>query len=246
MEERTRFQHIVLIILAALVVVFGLLTAVSRAHKGVQFDDALLKQTVTPEGTTYTGKIHGEAVTITVSGDVNITTVEYQTDTVRDVYIMEYPMDPIQTELGPVDGIRILKNGGVLFQGGYDAEQTYGWYGMDGQWDSGITVTVTTNGDQTPSGAPAELDRWDVVYFAQDPEPTARGSWMLYVLLVFLTGLLALDVAFPMTMFRLQHCCDVRDPEPSDFYLIMQSISWVLYPVLLLIGYVYALRMLPT
>lgn len=81
--------------------------------------------------------------------------------------------------------------------------------------------------------------------FAQGPELTARGSWALYALMVFLTLLAMLAVAFPMTLFYWQHCCDVRDPEPSDFYLETMKIGWMLYPVLLLIGYIWALRQFP-
>ena len=54
-----------------------------------------------------------------------------------------------------------------------------------------------------------------------------------------------LDVAFPTALFYLQHCCDVRDPEPSDFYLAMQKVSWAVYPFLLLLGYIWALRQFP-
>ena len=81
--------------------------------------------------------------------------------------------------------------------------------------------------------------------FANGPELTARGSWMLYFVMVFASILVALDAAFPLTMFRLNHMCDVRDPEPSDFYLAMQRIGWVLWPILILIGYIWALRFLP-
>ena len=52
-----------------------------------------------------------------------------------------------------------------------------------------------------------------------------------------ISALVALDAAFPRVLFYMQHCCDVRDPEPSDFYLAMQRLGWVVYPVLIFIGY---------
>ena len=60
-----------------------------------------------------------------------------------------------------------------------------------------------------------------------------------------LVYLLALDAAYPLALFRWQHMCDVKDPEPSDFYLGMQRAGWCIYPILLLIGYNIALRVLP-
>ena len=80
-----------------------------------------------------------------------------------------------------------------------------------------------------------------MAYFARGPELTSRGSWGLYLLITLLTGLLALDVLFPKALFYMNHACDVRDPEPSDFYLAMQKVSWVVYPCLLLGGYIYVL-----
>ena len=64
------------------------------------------------------------------------------------------------------------------------------------------------------------------------------------LLMVLLTLLLMLDVAFPLALFKLQHMLDVRDPEPTDFYLGMQRVGWVIYPFLLLAGYIYTLTLL--
>ena len=242
-EERTRLQKILLVLLAAMIVLFAILTGVSRAHKGVLFQESLLQKSESGGQTTYAGKLNGERVTIAVRPEEDATTtVEYTSDTVHDIYQMEYPLTPIPTERGMVDGIRILKNGSVLFEGAYDRDASYGWYDRDGQWDPGITITVSTG---TAAGAPAGLDQYDVAYFADGPGLTARGSWGLYFIMVLFTLLVMLDVAFPRLLFYLQHCCDVRDPEPSDFYLAMQKVSWAVYPFLLLLGYIWALRQFP-
>lgn len=58
-----------------------------------------------------------------------------------------------------------------------------------------------------------------------------------------LAGLLSLTVAFPMAWFKLNRFLSVRDPEPSDFYLAMMKVEWVLVPVLLLIGYLWGLTL---
>ena len=252
-EERTRLQKIVLISLAAMAVVFAILMIISRLHPGVLFNGALLKPSEMAEAVTYTGKIHGENISISVQMESNtVTVITCEAEGRRsDVYRMEYPLEPILAVSGfaegeMVDGIRITKNGGVLFEGGYDRETSINeaaWSDADGQWDPGVVVTFSTgSGEQDGHLA---LNRWDVMTFANGPELTARGSWMLYFVMVFASILVALDAAFPLTMFRLNHMCDVRDPEPSDFYLAMQRIGWVLWPILILIGYIWALGFLP-
>ena len=126
-EKRTRLQKILLVLLAAIIVLFAVLTGVSRAHKGVLFQESLLQKSESGGQTTYAGKLNGERVTIAVRPEEDATTtVEYTSDTVHDIYQMEYPLAPIPTERGMVDGIRILKNGTVLFEGAYDMDASYG------------------------------------------------------------------------------------------------------------------------
>ena len=244
-EERTQFQKVILMILAAMIVLFGVLTGVSRAHKGVLFEETLLKVSAAAEQAVYSGEAHGDPVTITVTpGSGSKTTVEFVIgDRFHDICTVEYPLENIRTSRGDtVPGIRVLKNGAVLFEGGYDQNEEYGWYDQDGIRTPMFHIGAVVGNDPW-SGY--ETTAVSVMRFAQGPELTARGSWLLYFLMVFLTLLLALAMAFPMTLFYIQHACDVRDPEPSDFYLGMQRAGWCIYPILLLIGYNIALWVLP-
>ena len=69
-EERTRFQKIVLLILAGMAVLFAVLTAVSHAQKGAYFEGTLLRpESPARNVTAYTGRAHGTPVTITVTRD---------------------------------------------------------------------------------------------------------------------------------------------------------------------------------
>lgn len=244
--ERTRFQKVILIILAVMVVLFGVLTGISRAHKGVLFEGELLDVSVSAGQTVCSGKVHGDPVTITVTPERDsVTTVEFVIgDWLHDTCRVEYPLEPIQTNRGDaVPGVRILKNGNLLFEGGYNENEDYGWYEPDGTWSTIGAFGFTTSGGDPWSGYKTTAP--DVMRFARGPELTARGSWAPYFLMVLLTLLLMLDVAFPTALFYMRHCFAVRDPEPSDDYLVMQKISWVIWPFLLLIGYIWALRQFP-
>ena len=240
-EERTRLQNIVLLILAAMIVGFGVLNVVSLFRKGVVFEETLLRIQTGADHTAYYGKVYGDEVTVTVRPAES--QVEYAVeDRIHDVYTVEYPLETIQTEYGSVFGIRILKNDKILFEGGYDPQQEFApWFDQNGEWDPGIYVTFNTSGGLS---APEELTRGNVMYFLEGPELVHRGSIGLYLLMVLLTLLLMLDVAFPLALFKLQHMLDVRNPEPTDFYLGMQRVGWVIYPFLLLAGYIYTLTLL--
>lgn len=248
-ETRTRLQRAVLIAMAAMIVGYGLLTAASHLFfRGVAFEGDLLRPESSAEGAVYTGKVHGDAVTVAVTRESgNAATVTYTIGGwLHDVCRVEYPLPPIQTERGrPVDGIRVWKNDRLLFEGGWNAEEPYGWYDASGAWDPMQTLSFGVSGGSGDPWGNYETTAADALRFARGPELTARGSWALYGMLVFLSALVMLDAAFPMTLFRLRHCCDVRDPEPSEFYRSMQRLGWAVYPCLLLIGYTMALWQLP-
>lgn len=249
MEKRSALQKAVLISMAAMVVLFGVLMVAARFQKGVEFEGGLLRRTETEESVIYNGKVRGEQVEITVraAGSGNLTEVDFRIgNRIQDDCTLETGLPPIQADqLGPVEHIRITRNGQLLFEGGYTAEHDMGWYDLEGNWApfSGLEATLRTSGEnywdsyKTSAGT--------ILAFARGPERTARGSWMLYFTMLLFSGLLALDAAYPLALFRWQHMCDVKDPEPSDFYLGMQRAGWCIYPILLLIGYNIALWVLP-
>ena len=243
-EERSQLQKIMLVILAAMIVLFGVLNVVSLFRTGVVFDEQLLRKYDEEDHTRYSGKIHREDVTVTVR-TAGLLQVEYVVgDRICDVYTVEYPLEPIKTEFGTANGIRILKNDEVLFEGGYLSGQSpLSWFDQNGEWDAGIHITYSVSGE--PERAPQELTKSNVMYFLGGPEVVHRGSIGLYLLMVLFTVILMVDVACPLVLFRLQYMLDVRDPEPTEFYLAMQRVGWVLYPFLLLAGYILALTILP-
>ena len=248
MEERSKLQKIVLIALAAMAVVFALLTLFLHTQKGVEFEGGFLRLS-DDAVTAYTGKLRGEQVEITVNraAGENLTEVVVQIgDRIRDVCTLEIGLPPIQAEqLGPVEHIRIMKNDQLLFEGGYDPEHDMGWYDLDGNWDP-LAMSVSygsTVGDDYWEHY--ETDGGTILSFARGPQLVSRGSWALYFAMLLFSCLLALDAAYPLALFRCQHMCDVKDPEPSDFYLGMQQAGWCIYPILLLIGYNIALWVLP-
>ena len=251
LEKRSTLQKTVLISVAAMAVAFAILTFAFHRIKGAEFEGGLLRvsaQADDPAAVVYTGKVQGERVKITVTdcSDEQRTEVVVQVgDRVRDECAVETGLPPIQTEeMGPIEHLRITRNDQLLFEGGYTAEHEMDWCDLEGNWDpfSGLETSFKTNGENDWDSY--KTSAGTILAFARGPELTSRGSWMLYFTML-LSGLLALDAAYPLLLFRWQHMCDVKDPEPSDFYLGMQQTGWCIYLILLLIGYNIALWVLP-
>ena len=184
MEKRSVLQKVVLISVAAMAVAFAILTFVFHRLEGVKFEEGFLRvsaQADDPAATVYAGKIQGERVKITVTDcpDEQRTAVEVQVgDRVRDECVVETGLPPIQADqLGPVEHIRITRNGQLLFEGGYTAEHDMGWYDLEGNWDP-FTMSVSyssTAGDDYWEHY--ETDRGTILSFARGPQLVSRGSW---------------------------------------------------------------------
>lgn len=240
--ELTRFQKILLAVLAGMAVFFGILLVVFRTHPGVLFEESLLKIEEREGETVYSGRAHGTPVTIAVTCPTNFERdVEFTVgDRFHDVCQVFYPTAQIRTERGnSVGGIEIRKNGKLLFEGGYDPEDVFGWYSKSGEWEPSANFQIRGYaGGDTWSGY--ETTAADAVRFAFGPETAARGDPALFGLAVFLTAFAMAYVLFWRTFFRWRHWA-ARDPEPSEGYLYFEQIGWVVLTAVIAIVYVIAL-----
>lgn len=242
--ERSRLQIVVLAVLALCVVLFGVLTAVSRHRPGIVSRDALLRMEEDGKQTVFSGKAEGQPVTVIRTEESGgAVGVELTAGTLYHAMGWVEP-DPDAAPKEPVTtGVTVTLNDREIFRGGYYEGDSFRMlFTPDGELDMDFDVTFT-NGNHDP-WENYELSAGAILGLAYDEPDTRQGSWAYYALAVFCTFLLALDVAFPLTLFRLQYRFSVRNPEPTEFYMTMQKISWGVLTAFLLAGYVAALQVL--
>lgn len=253
MEERSRVQNIWLILLAGMTVLFWLLMLVVRSHTGVLFHDALLEVQGSPENAVYTGKAHGETVSITVGRESETeTTLELVIGgLVHENWLVEYPLEPIATEHGwEIPGLRISRNSETVFEGAYDPDHRQDWgymlYDTNGEWYAGEILSVTVSAGTVSS-------YWDdyetsvntVLKFVNGPEITARGSWQLWFYGLLFSAMAAVLVAFPNALFRWNHRWHVKDPEPTEFYYFSNRIGSGIVTIMALVTYIIGVCTIP-
>ena len=234
-SSRTVFQKVILCLFAAVAVIFAVWTAVSRTHEGVSFREKLLKVSRQGNTTVYSGKLYGDAVTITSREENGTKYVNFSAD--GKYYAncrVEYPEGTIRTEYGKeVIRIKVIRNDEVLFSGGYDpdpADNEYlKYYSEDGEWDPLITISAMGNGDPWYY---FEFGVNDILRFAGEVETSVRGSLTIYFVALFFSVIGAIVTAFPDELFYLNHFLSVRDPEPTEFYYATHKIGCVLFLVL--------------
>ena len=249
-EERTLYQKIVLVILAAMIVVFGVVTAFNQSRKGILFRDSFLRLEEVTDADCFTGEAEGERVTILrwYGSENGTRTITLRAgDRLNDTYTV-YLGEPIIQLSGVVSNVassrlevptvRIAKNDAVLFEGGYQASSGF-FFTSDGEW-SGLNIGMSTHVAGADPWKDYTMSKSLLVGLALEPELVDRGDWRLYGLMVFFTLAVMVDVAFPYTLFRWRHHRWVKDPEPTDDYMSVQHLLWVILPVMVLVGYLLA------
>ena len=117
-----RFQKGILLLLAAMVIVFTVIYPMTIAREGFAYRDAILVPNQENGNTVYSGKIKGEQAAFTVYADK---TVEFQYGgKVYGPYTAREDSsavtEAIEAELGGerVTGIEFCKDGEIIFRGG--------------------------------------------------------------------------------------------------------------------------------
>ena len=252
MKNRSKFQRVTLFALAGMLLVFSVLLAITRAHKGVEFEDALLDVAEDANKTLYFGTVHGEYVEIMVSRDGAATTVTYRIGArSEDVYTVETGLSTVKTSFNRyLPGVRISRGAAVVFEGGWDADYADDFFTGGMLYDQSGEPTAlplvelhdTVAGDYWYDWQPSLSS---VLYFVRGAELTARGDIRLFAMATVMLGMAALLTAFPTELFHLKYRWDVKDPEPTDFYYGMTYLAALLFACFALGAFIVALRTLP-
>lgn len=246
-KEMSLLRRVLLAILAAMILGFGIATPFVSARKGIAYGDTLLYAAREGEVRRYTGRIDGRRAEFTVTPEG---TVEYRWG--EEVYgPYRVAEDPSASPKGSMaawnlPGIEIRRGDEVLFRGGfYDG----GWSTLYGEPFDFLSITYSTSGGKVYDSNGKELTLRDlhepglstVAELAlREPELTHRGSFALYLLVTLLAAFNMFQICFPGLMFRWSILWYVKDPyaaEPSDFYIFMEQAEWVILTVVAAVLY---------
>lgn len=86
-----------------------------------------------------------------------------------------------------------------------------------------------------------EIPLKNIVEFSLHEKDEIRGSLGMLLYAAVLIIITVIDIKDPLFFFKLSHFLEVKDPEPSDFYITMQKIGWVVYPIIALVLLVIAI-----
>lgn len=244
-SEMSRYRRVLLLVMAAEILVFFIANVLAFLRPGLEYQDALLYPRTEGELQIYQGKVDGETArfTVTPGGEVSYQWGEY---TYGPYQITEDPAAVPDGYEGS-QGIEIRLGDEVLFRGCYLPSSTFPLIQEDGEslWeDSNIYMIsgekIWRNGQEITEREYREPSLSALARVALGTELTRQGNILLYLLITVLAVFNVLQICFPGLFFRRYIRWRVRDPElaePSDFYIAMERMEWVVLAIVCLVLY---------
>lgn len=246
-----KYQNGLLLILAAMVIVFSVLYPVTISRVGFEYNDKIFVPEQADGVTVYSGRIGGEQASFTVSEDK---TVEFSCGgsyygpyTVREA--PDAVPEDMRTETD-VTGVELFEGGELIFRGAM-SENTHGtWLLNEDGSPAGFRVYATTNygvvydmdGNVVD---PLEPDASTILSLMRGPELTHKGEGLVWFGGVLLCVITACSILFADELFRWNLSFSIRNAdraEPTDWEIMTRYISWTVLPIMALVIFIIGLR----
>ena len=246
------FQKGILLILAAMILIFSAVYPYVLSRKGFLFQDAILVPRQENGETVYSGKINGEAAAFTVSADRTIR-FTYGAACYGPYLVREDPSAiPKDEELADrMTGLEILHGDELLFRGGmtrmddgscwlFDEEGNFASFDISVTFGDGTAYDV--NGNEIDPMAPSPTT---LITLYDGPELTHKGVGLAWFVGVVLCVLTAMTILYADELFRWNLSFRIRDvdrAEPSEWELGVRYLEWILFPILALGTFIMGLQ----
>jgi len=199
--------------------------------KGVYYDDTFLKKKASASEIRYTGRSSEGEINITVKGDRNRDESARATyrlpNNISRQYLADF-RDASNWNLG-VRSIRD-ENGNILFEGEYIKGSSI-LVDKNGKPLFEDSYRIIVNGEINYDES-YKIPLLSIAEFACSAGGTVRGEFQPLFMAIVLLVITAIDMKFPMFFFLMRHSWDVKDPEPSEYYVSMQQAMHQILPLI--------------
>lgn len=242
-------QKGILLLLCAMIVVFGVIYSIETSHVGYLYYDEILEFREDSGNAVYAGTINGLESCFTVASDKTVTF--QHGEKIYGPYILKIDPTAVPEEKDYLTGIEILEGAEVFFRGGYyRMNGDLMLYDEKGSMD--FPPVVVQIGDTVVDGNgngidPMEPSVHTILELMFGPELDSMGEWIAYLFGVILSVFTAVSILFADELFRFRLSFQVQDAyqaEPTDFEMIGRYIGWTVMTVAVLVLYMVGLRSL--
>ncbi len=246
-KELGRYQKRILLLLIAMVVIFGVIYCVVSSQVGYLYFDEILRYSESNGNATYSGTINDQQCCFTVTADRTVTfqcgEKTYGPYTAKE--------DPTATPDGKdyLTGVEVLEGETVFFRGGvYGSGEELMLYDEDGGFVFNIVVTSDSGISIDENGNiidPLEPSARTVLELMAGPELDSKGEWIAYFGGIFLSVLTAVTIVFADELFRFGlsfRIYNAYQAEPSDLEIMSRYIGWTVLTTAIFVIYIIGLQ----
>ena len=250
-QNLNRWQKGILLLMAAMTVIFAAAYIATTSRVGLEYGGAILVPSQESESTVYSGKVRGRQAVFTVAKDKTVTFQygdktygPYTAEEDPDAVPAGDPMSPQMTGLVLYQGETVLFRGGAADIGG-----SYLLVNADGSpYNLGIAYTTGDGIERDENGNaidPAKPSAATILELMNGPALTHKGVWSAWFMGVFICIANGLSILFADKLFLWNLAFQIRDAEyaePSDWAIMCRYISWVALAVMALIIFIVGLQ----
>ncbi len=244
-------QKIILLILAAMVVVFSILYPITIRREGYEYLDSILVQKESGGNTVYSGKIRGRDAEFTVTPDKTVV-FRYGDATYGPYTVREDPTAiPKENPLGTTadykaTGLVIQRKGETIFRG---CRMEYGsgkiYFNEDGSSVFNFRPIPEPGSGVIYDTDILEPSILDILELTDGPQLTHKGNGLLFFFGVVICALTALSVIFADELFRwnLRYVIvNADNAEPTGWVYMSRFISWAILIIAALVLFIGGLK----
>jgi len=222
------------IVLALILAAAAILYFKAFFTTGIFFNGTFLKKEILLKETHYTGKDKQGDIKITVLGkaDYNEESEAKVMFSLPNNVVKSYRVYLNRIDRWAQGSVEIEdENNNKVFEGKYIKGSSILY---DKENNPVIDIRLFKNSEEIFS-ADYEIPIKTIVSISLNEDETIRGNMHFMFLALFLIIITVIDIKYPLFFFELRHSFEVDNPQPSDIYLTMQKIEWVVFPVIALI-----------
>lgn len=253
-KDLDRYQKGILLLLVAMIVVFGVVYSVVSSKIGFLYMDKILQPSEESGNTIYSGTIKGLESRFVVTPEKVVTF--YHGEKVYGPYTAKEDPTAIpedddfsahMTGIEIKDGEEIIFRGGIFEMGGSDS--FWMLINEDGTNESIVISAVMSDGTVV-DGDGNVVDQMEpsvstILDLMHGPELTKKGEWLAWFCGIFISIMTAVSILFADELFRWNLAFQIRNAdraEPSDWEIAGRYIGWTALTIMALVLYVMGLR----
>lgn len=253
-KNLNRYQKGILLLLAAMIVVFGVIYGVVSSREGFLYMDEILLPGEENGNVVYSGTIRGKESRFLVTPGKEVTF--QHGDRVYGPYTARedptaIPEDDAFSE--NLTGIEVKDGDEIIFRGGFlrMGEKDPCWMLIDEAGaNEGLVITAVMSDGTVVDGDGNVIDVMEpsvsvILDLIYGPKLSRKGEWLAWFCGIFISVLTAATIVFADELFRLKFVFLVRDAdqlEPSDWALAERYIGWTIGAIGALAIYIVGLQ----